>query len=78
MNKINERWTKLEQQLCNLLNKLEDVLKQWEIYHKALGNVTQVITETEYLLSRYTTVTGDVESFKQVVDKLKVSCCRWK
>ena len=50
---------------------LEDALKQWNSYHSALQKVTQISTETEYALHRYSTATGDIHAFTDQIKQLK-------
>ena len=59
-------------QVYQLEGSLEDALKQWNSYHSVLQKVTQILTETEYALHRYSTATGDIHAFTDQIKQLKV------
>ena len=59
-------------QVYQLEGSLEDALKQWNSYHHALQKVTQILTETEYALHRYSTASGDIHAFTDQIKQLKV------
>ena len=60
-------------QVYQLEGSLEDALKQWNSYHSVLQKVTQILTETEYALHRYSTATGDIHAFTDQIKQLKVT-----
>ena len=53
-------------------NTLEDILHQWQSYHQALQKVNTTLSETEYALQRYNSATGDIASFTEQLNQLKV------
>ena len=59
-------------QVYQLEGSLDDALKQWNSYHSVLQKVTQILTETEYALHRYSTATGDIHAFTDQIKQLKV------
>ncbi|XP_023932384.1 nesprin-1-like [Lingula anatina] len=71
VDKLNQHWACLDHQVCQVQNVLEDTLRQWETYQASLQVVSQLLTETEYLLSRYNVVSGDATTFKSQLLRLK-------
>ena len=59
--------------MYQLLNTLEDVSQQWETYNHGLQEVNSALNEAESLLLRYTTASGDLPTFSEQLNKLRVS-----
>lgn len=73
LDHLNKRWQHLFDQVQDLQSILNELLSQWEAYHKELQGVNQVLSETEYCLSRYSSVGADLITLRMQVEKLKVS-----
>ena len=69
---INQRWASLDHQVCQLQNTLDDILRQWDLYHHALQTVNLALTEAEYSQSRFNQASGDINTFTDQAQKLKV------
>ena len=72
LDNLNKRWQHLYDQVQDLLSVLNELLSQWEAYYKELQGFNQVLSETEYCLSRYTNVGADLITLRMQVEKLKV------
>ncbi|XP_074656556.1 nesprin-1-like isoform X2 [Tubulanus polymorphus] len=68
---IEQLQNSVRDECIQLQNALQDTLRQWEFYHRALVKVMQTLTEAEYLLNRYSTITGDLNTLRDVVVKIK-------
>ncbi len=58
--------------MYQLEGNLEDALKHWVSYQNALQKLTDLLTETEYTLHRYSAATGDIQGFGDQIKHLKV------
>lgn len=72
VDKLHKQWSALDQKVDQLQDVLNGVLGQWSEYHTELNNLNHVMNETEYSLTRLTSVSSDVHTLKVQVDKLKV------
>ncbi|XP_076463745.1 nesprin-1-like isoform X2 [Babylonia areolata] len=71
LSQLGQQWEHLRQQTLQLESVLTDMLGQWARYHADLHSLTQVLTQTEYTLNRYSLVGADLSTLVTQVEKLK-------
>ena len=70
---VNHQAVNLDHQVTLAINSLEDALQQWDDYHASLELVNETLTETDYSLKRFHTISGDASALNVQVQQLKVS-----
>ncbi|KAI8785249.1 nesprin-1, partial [Biomphalaria glabrata] len=70
--RIEQNWTRLDNQVKQMEDLLSEMTDQWSTYHADLASLNILLTQTEYSLNQYNLVAGDVGSLRSQVARLQI------